>query len=122
MTVTKPPTPGADCPSGTFTATMHPEGHVALGGVLDVASLDALRVALDQALLGSDDLIRLDAAELEIIDSAAISELLRYQLIAISQQKRFSLENVSGLVALILDLLDLRDLLVELIPDDLHPA
>jgi anti-anti-sigma regulatory factor len=101
---------------------MHPEGHVALGGVLDVASLDALRVALDQALLGSDDLIRLDAAELEIIDSAAISELLRYQLIAISQQKRFSLENVSGLVALILDLLDLRDLLVELIPDDLHPA
>jgi anti-anti-sigma factor len=95
-----------------FSAAVGPDGHVYLNGELDIAGLDALRAALEQAVLGPGDLLVIDIAGLSFIDSSAISELLRYQLTATSSRRRLCLTAVPDHIGQILDILDLRDLLV----------
>jgi anti-anti-sigma factor len=85
---------------------------VVLSGELDIACIGALRAALDQALLEGEGIILVDASQLTFIDSVALSELLRYQLAAVSRQRRICLEPVSGPVAEVLDLLDLSPILI----------
>jgi anti-anti-sigma factor len=113
LTASLSPSTGTWPHSARFRATVHPSARVALAGELDISALDALRVALDQALLESDETIQIDAAQLSFIDSAAISELLRYHLVAASQQRRLQLERVSRPVATVLDILDLTHILTK---------
>jgi anti-anti-sigma factor len=98
---------------GLFRAVVYPGARVTLEGDLDISALDALRTALDQALLDPDEVIAIDAAELTFIDSAALSELLRYHVVAAARQRRLHLERVPGPVATVLDALDLRHVLME---------
>lgn len=99
---------------GLFRAVVHPGARVILEGELDISALDALRAVLDQALLDPDEVIEIDAAELTFIDSAAISELLRYQVVAAARQRRLHLEHVPSPVTIVLDALDLRHVLMEM--------
>lgn len=95
-----------------FTAIVHSDGGVELCGELATVSLDAFRAALDQALLEPVELVRIDASQLSFIDSAALTELLGYQLTAASLRRRLWLEQISSAVAESLDFLDLRHLLM----------
>jgi anti-anti-sigma factor len=95
----------------SFRAVVHVGGPLALVGELDISGLDALRVALDQALLEAHETIEIDATELSFIDSAAISELLRYQLVAATKHRCFVVR-ASRQVAAVLGLLDLDPILV----------
>jgi anti-anti-sigma factor len=95
-----------------FRAAVGPEGHVSLSGELDVSALDALRAALDQALVDTEDLLQVDIAELSFIDSRAISELLRYQVAAANRHRRLCLEAVPDHIANVLEILDLGDILM----------
>ncbi len=109
MTVRVPAPSDRDTePAAWFTATVHPDGRVVLSGELDVAGLDAFRVALDQVIGDPGGLIRIDAARLSFIDSTAVSELLRYQLAATVRRSWLVLEQMSRPVAQVLDLFDLR--------------
>ena len=102
------------CTQGdSFQAVVYPGARVILAGEFDITSLDALRTVLDQALLDPDEIIEIDLAELTFIDSAAISELLRYQVVAAVRQRRLHLQRVPGPVATVLDALDLRHVLME---------
>lgn len=94
-----------------FTATVEVDGTVTLQGELDISGIGALRAALDQALLAPEPLIMIDTSSLSFIDARAISELLRYQLIASSRRQRILLQNLSPQVARALDILDLSDVL-----------
>ena len=94
-----------------FRAAADPSGRIALTGELDITQLDALRAILDEALQGSQALLPLDAGELSFIDSAAVSELLRYQLVLAARQRRLWLEPVSDSVETTLGLFDLQHIL-----------
>jgi anti-anti-sigma factor len=107
MTVDAPVHP--DC----FQVAMAPEGQVILAGEADIACLDSLRAALDQAMLEAGTVITVDLADVSFIDTAAISEFLRYQLLASPRHQQFCLKNASGEVALALDVLDLRHILTD---------
>ena len=95
-----------------FRATVHPGARVTLTGELDIGALDALRAALDQALLEPDETIHINAVQLSFIDSTAITELLRYHLAAAVQHRKLYLEHVSRPVATVLDILDLGHILM----------
>ena len=110
MTITNPARSAGE--PGLFAATVSPDGWVQLAGELDIGSLAALRAALDQALLDPGPVIHVDAGALEFIDSAALSELLRYQLAAAVQRRQILFEQVSPSVAWLFDLLDLRHILM----------
>ena len=111
MTATRPIIED-DLQTGWFRAAVHPGGHVVLEGELDVSALDALRAALDQVLLGSGEPIAIDVAGLSFIDSAAISELLRYQIAASARQRLLCLDRVSKQVAAVIECLDLDHVLI----------
>jgi anti-anti-sigma factor len=105
-------TPATGTFAGGFTATVGPTGGVVLAGELDISGLNALRAALDQALLEPGAWLRIDAADLSFIDSAALSVLLRYQVAAAARHRWIRLEHVSHTVGAVLDLLDLRPVLM----------
>jgi anti-anti-sigma factor len=86
---------------------------VALTGELDIRALDALRGALDKAQLEADDTIPIDAAQMSFIDSTAISDLLRYHMVAAAQHRCLYFKSVSRPVATVLDFLDLEHILVD---------
>jgi anti-anti-sigma factor len=112
MSLAAPVSPGREYPpGGWFTATVEPGSRVTVVGDLDINSLDALRSALDQAMLDPGRVLRIDASGLSFVDSTALGELLRYQLIAASQQRRLCIEPLSPAVAKVLDLFDLRHIL-----------
>jgi|ERR1700733_1154384 len=112
MTLMTPPPAEVDrCPSGEFSAAVDPSGRIALAGELDITRLDTLRGILDEALVATDALLSVDASQLSFIDRAAVSELLRYQLLLAARQRRMWLDPVSDPVETVLDLLDLRHLL-----------
>ena len=114
MTTTAPaPSSGKTTSApASFAATVSPDGRVQLAGELDIGSLPAFRAALDQALLDPGDVVRIDAMRLSFIDSSVVSELLRYQLAAAVQRRQIRFEEVSQSVALVIDLLDLRHILM----------
>ena len=112
MTVTSPcSAPWAE--PAWFSASVGPDGRVVLTGELDVASIDALRASLEVALIEPGEVILINCARLSFIDSAAIAVLLRYQLRAAVRQRRVLLEETSPHVTEVLDLLDLRHLLMD---------
>lgn len=113
MTLTESPAtpPRGARPVGWFAATVDGSGRVVLSGELDMSGLEALRSALDQALDGPGEVLNIDASQLSFIDSSAVGELLRYQLIAGGRRRRLRLEQVSSPVAMVLDVLELRHLL-----------
>ncbi len=94
-----------------FTAAFDFEGRVVLRGELDRSGIDGLRAVLDQALFEPGDIV-VDVEGLSFIDSSALTELLRYQLLAASQQRLLRLVRLSAPVAVVLDVLDLGPLLV----------
>lgn len=96
-----------------FSAAIGPDGHVYLSGELDITGLDPLRAVLDQAVLDSHDLLIVDVAGLSFIDSSAIAELLRYQIAAARRQRQLRLVGVPESIAQVLDILDLRPILME---------
>lgn len=104
---------GTPFPQDRFLARVDSFGHVILAGELDIACIETLRAALDQALLDGGEVIRIDAGQLSFIDSVAISEILHYQLVATTRQRRICFEHVSTSFAEILDLLDLASVLME---------
>jgi hypothetical protein len=70
-----------------FTAALQ-NGRVALTGPLDIASVESLRIVLDQVLLESREQIRIDAARGSVIDVSANSQLLRCHMPAAAQHRR----------------------------------
>ena len=111
MAVTSSPDLELRGPASGFTAALQ-NGRVVLIGELDIASVESLRIVLDQALLESEEQIRIDAAQLSFIDSVAISELLRYQVAAAAQRRRLRIESASRPVTEVLNLLDLCPVLM----------
>jgi anti-anti-sigma factor len=112
MTPITPPAAEVDrCRSGDFSAAVDRSGRIALAGELDITRLDMLRGILEEALEGTDALLSVDASELSFIDRAAVSELLRYQLLLAVRQRHMCLDPVSDPVETVLDLLDLRHIL-----------
>ncbi len=95
-----------------FRAAVGPDGHVYLSGELDITALDALREALDQALVDSMDLLLVDIGGLSFVDSRAICELLRYQIAAAKRHRRLCLEAVPEHIANVLEILDLGHILM----------
>jgi anti-anti-sigma factor len=95
-----------------FHATTAAHGRAALAGEADVLSLDALRAALDHALVEGGPVVSLDLAELSFIDAAVLSELLHYQLLALARHQEFRVENASGNVAMVLEAFDLQPVLM----------
>jgi ABC-type transporter Mla MlaB component len=83
-----------------------------LAGEADVTSIDALREALDRALVGGASVVSLDLAEPSFIDAAAVSELLHYQLLALSRHQELRVENASDGVAVVLEAFDLQSVLM----------
>jgi anti-anti-sigma factor len=116
MSVTASPSTFRDSRLEPFSAALQPDGRVVLTGELDISGLEALRAALDQALCDPGDLLAIDAAQLSFIDSIAITELLRYGLKAAVRNRRLCLEPVSSAVGDVIDLLDLRHVLMEAEP------
>lgn len=110
----------ASCPRETppeetipwFSARLELSGRAVLSGELDIAGLDALRAVLDQALLDAGDIVAIDTAALTFIDSAAIQELLHYELIAAARGKRLWLESANTAIARVLEILDLSQILL----------
>lgn len=94
-----------------FSATVGPKGTVSLRGELDITGVEALRAALDQAMNEAGNVVIVDVAELSFIDSLAISELLRVQITAATQQRFLRLENIPDVIGSVLDILDLRETL-----------
>ena len=72
---------------GGLRATRGDQGHSTLAGEADATSIVELRAALDQALVDGGAVISLDLAKLSLIDAAALSELLHYQLLALSRNQ-----------------------------------
>ena len=97
--------------SDHFRASVDPCGRIALAGELDVTQLPALRAILDEALERSDAHLSVDAGDLSFIDSAAVSELLRYQLVLAARQRQLWLDPVSDSVETTLGLFDLQHIL-----------
>jgi len=95
-----------------FRATAPEYGHAMLTGEADVTSIDALRAALDSALVEGAPVVSLDLAELSFIDVAAVSELLHYQLVALSRHQELRVENASDDVAVVLEAFDLQPVLM----------
>lgn len=95
-----------------FTAIVGPDARVDLSGQLDIAGLDALRAALDQALQDPGELIAVNVEHLAFVDSLGLSELLRYQLCAAARGRHLQLQKVPDVVAHLLDALDLRHVLM----------
>ena len=93
-----------------FRAAFDADGHVLLGGELDVGGLESLRSVLNQAFSAPGNVL-IDAAGLSFIDSRAIAELLRYQVYAATQRRELCLVRVSATLARVLDILDLRHVL-----------
>jgi anti-anti-sigma factor len=94
-----------------FDATVEPNGRVTMEGELDITSLGALRTALDQALIGRNGDIAIDATFLSFIDSAGLTELLRYQLLCSAQQRLLFLDGISAELAWALEIHDLSHIL-----------
>jgi anti-sigma B factor antagonist len=105
-----PLTTGVGARDAKFTAAVDSDGRVVLAGELDRGGIDGLRAVLDQALFDQGDIL-VDVANLSFIDSSALTEMLRYQLLAASQERQLRLVRVSEPVAVVLDLLDLGHLL-----------
>jgi anti-sigma B factor antagonist len=105
-----PLTAGLGQREARFTAAIDSDGYVVLAGELDHCGIDGLRAVLDQALFEPGDIV-IDVADLSFIDSSALTELLRYQLLVASQQRTLRLVRLSDSVAIVLDLLDLGYLL-----------
>lgn len=99
-------------PGERFTATIDACGGLVFAGELTGGALDTLHIALDLALLDPGDLISIDASRLTSIDPSAVSELLRYQLIAAARQRQFCLERATPAVVKTLDLLDVGPILL----------
>jgi len=95
-----------------FVATVDAPGHCVLEGELDLASVEALRAALEQAFLESSD-IEVDVAGVHFVSSPVLTELLRFQIRAAAEKRQMRLVHLSAPVEKILDLLDLRELLAE---------
>ena len=93
-------------PDASFRAVVRDGGTVELVGELDITGVAALREALDQALLEQAETLQVDATAVNFIDSAALSELLYYQLVAAAQQRRLVVDP-SPQMATVLELLDL---------------
>jgi anti-anti-sigma factor len=104
------PDAGVNQRDATFTATVDSAGRVVLRGELDHCGIDGLRAVLDQALFEPGDIL-VDVESLSFIDSSALTELLRYQLLAASQQRLLRLVRLSAPVAIVLDVHDLGHLL-----------
>jgi anti-anti-sigma factor len=113
MTTTIPADLGTGPATPAFSATLGHGNRLILAGELDIAGVEALRAALDQLMLERDELLRIDASRLTFIDSLAISVLLRYQLAASVLHRKLFLESVSRQVGQLLELLDLRHLLLD---------
>lgn len=96
-----------------LTVAVGPNGHLALAGEMDIACLDTLRAAVGQALVDGAPAVTLDLARVSFIDTAAVSELLRSQLLAASGQQVIRIRNASVEVELVLEILDLRHILEE---------
>ncbi len=97
--------------SGHFSAAVDSGGRIVLTGELDITQLGALRGILDEALNRSRGPLLVDAGDLSFIDQSAISELLRYQLLAAAQQRRLWLDPVSEPVGVLVDVFDLQHIL-----------
>ena len=95
-----------------FRATREDQSHSTLVGEADVTSIDDLRAALDQALVDGGPVVSLDLAELSFIDAAALSELLHYQLLALSRNQELRVERASDEVVAVLEAFDLRPILM----------
>ena len=74
--------------------------------------LSQLRAALDQALVDGGPVISLDLAKLSFIDAAALSELLHYQLLALSRNQELRVESASDEVVAVFEAFDLRPILM----------
>lgn len=92
-------------------ATIDTAGRIILEGELDVGGVDALHDVLEQALLEPRDIV-IDVSGLSFIDSRAITELLWFQLRAAALNRHLRLVRLSPPVTRVIDLLDLRHLLV----------
>jgi anti-anti-sigma factor len=97
--------------SGHFGAAIDSSGRIALTGELDITRLGALRGILNEALDRSGGPLLVDAGDLSFIDQSAISELLRYQLLAAARQRRLWLNPVSDPVGMLVDVFDLQHIL-----------
>jgi ABC-type transporter Mla MlaB component len=64
--------------------------------------------------------VSLDLAKLSFIDASALSELLHYQLLALSRHQELRVENASDEVAVVLEAFDLQPVLMR--PRDQVPA
>ena len=95
-----------------FRATRGDQGHSTLAGEADATSIDELRAALDQALVDGGPVISLDLAELSFIDAASLSELLHYQLLALSRNQELRVERASDEVVAVLEAFDLQPILM----------
>ena len=93
-------------------ATRGDQGHSTLAGEADATSIDELRAALDQALVDGGPVVSLDLAKLSFIDAAALSELLHYQLLALSRNQELRVESASDEVVAALEAFDLRPILM----------
>jgi len=113
MTVVTSIRENADNAAASFSASFEPDGYVVLKGELDVTGIAALRDALDQAILATRESIVITATALKFIDSAAITEILRYNLIACIQDRDLLLDGVSDQVAVVLDAFDLCPILMK---------
>jgi anti-anti-sigma factor len=97
--------------SAHFGAAIDSSGRIALTGELDITQLGALRGILDEALDRSGGPLLVDAGHLSFIDQSALSELLRYQLLAAARQRRLWLDQVSDPVGMLVDAFDLQHIL-----------
>jgi anti-anti-sigma factor len=118
-TVTHPSVDPTDGTLPTFTAWLDQSGRPVLVGELDIGGVDALRTVLDQAMLEPEDVISIDASALTFVDSSGIREVLRYELMAAASGRSLWLESASPPVLQILDILDLRHILLS--PGDRTP-
>jgi anti-anti-sigma factor len=93
-------------------ATRGDQGHSTLAGEADVTSIDALRAALEEALVDGGPVVSLDLAKLSFIDAAALSELLHYQLLALSRHQELRVESASDEVTAVFEAFDLQPVLM----------
>jgi anti-anti-sigma factor len=84
---------------------------VSLRGGIDMSVAAELRAVLDEALaLGGD--VRVDLAEVELIDSSGLRELLRAQALAARRQRSFGVSEPTAIVRRVLEVADVAGLIV----------
>ena len=96
-----------------FHAVVHPGARAALADELDVNALDALRVPLDQSLLEPDEAVQIDAAGCPSSIRRHLRAAAARSRGPAAQQRRLHFEHVSRPVASVLDILDLRHILMD---------